>query len=39
MRDFVVDRSWASLSGHLSNWLELAVTANMRLRLLKLIVE
>jgi ATP-dependent Clp protease ATP-binding subunit ClpA len=39
MRDFVLERVWSGLHGHLSNWLEPAVAANMRLRLLKLIVE
>ena len=39
MRDFVIERSWASLHGHLTNWVEPAVTANMRLRLLRIIVE
>ncbi|MFX8685104.1 hypothetical protein ABTM63_20205, partial [Acinetobacter baumannii] len=39
MRDFTLDRTWSALEGHLANWLEPAVTANMRLRLLQLIVE
>jgi hypothetical protein len=39
MRDFTLERSWAGLRGHLADWLEPAVTANMRLRLLRLIVE
>ncbi|MFO0825100.1 MAG: AAA family ATPase [Gemmataceae bacterium] len=39
MRDFALDRTWAALEGHLANWLEPVVTANMRQRLLQLIVE
>jgi hypothetical protein len=39
MRDFVLDRTWSGLHGSLHNWLEPAVAANMRLRLLRLIVE
>ncbi|VTU01872.1 b family protein : ATP-dependent Clp protease, ATP-binding subunit ClpC, putative OS=Microscilla marina ATCC 23134 GN=M23134_01764 PE=4 SV=1: AAA_16: AAA_2: ClpB_D2-small [Gemmataceae bacterium] len=39
MRDFALDRTWTALHGHLTHWVEPAVTANMRLRLLKLIVE
>ncbi|WP_439631313.1 AAA family ATPase [Gemmata sp.] len=39
MRDFPLDRTWTGLHGHLTNWVEPAVTASMRLRLLKLIVE
>ena len=39
MRDFVLDRSWSNLEGHLTNWVEPAVTANMRLRLLHIIVD
>ncbi|MCE9563236.1 MAG: AAA family ATPase [Planctomycetes bacterium] len=39
MRDFTLDRTWTALHGHFSNWLEPAISANMRLRMLKLIVE
>ncbi len=39
MRDFVLERSWAGLHGPLASWLELAISANTRLRLLRIIVE
>jgi hypothetical protein len=39
MRDFVLEKSWAGLHGHLSNWLEPAVAANMRMQLLRMIDE
>jgi hypothetical protein len=39
MRDIALDRVWAGLSGSLTYWVEPAVIANMRMRLLRLIVE
>jgi ATP-dependent Clp protease ATP-binding subunit ClpA len=39
MRDFVLERTWTGQHGHLMNWLEPAIAANMRLRLLRLIAE
>lgn len=39
MRDFVLERNWTGLHGHLTSWVEPAVAASMRLRLLKLIVD
>ncbi|MBA4192120.1 MAG: hypothetical protein C0467_29435 [Planctomycetaceae bacterium] len=39
MRDFMLNQSWSALHGHLANWVEPAISANMRQRLLRLIVE
>ena len=39
MHDGVLDRVWTGLRGHLTSWLEPAISANTRLRLLRLIVE
>ncbi|HEV3385139.1 MAG TPA: hypothetical protein VG097_09995, partial [Gemmata sp.] len=39
MREYVLEQSWAGLHGPLANWVESAVTANMRMRLLRIIVE
>ena len=39
MRNFILDRSWSGLSGQLPSYVEPALSANMRLRLLRLIVE
>ena len=39
MYDAILDRSWNAIYGELQSWLEPAISANMRLRLLRLIVE
>jgi hypothetical protein len=39
MHDCVLDRTWTGMRGHLASWLEPAISANTRLRLLRLIVE
>ena len=39
MTDFQLERSWSAMHGPLANWLEPAIAANMRLRLMKMIVE
>ncbi len=39
MRDAALSQLWTGFHGHLANWLDPAIAASMRLRLLKLIVE
>jgi hypothetical protein len=39
MHDTVLEKSWTGMRGHLASWLEPAISANTRLRLLRLIVE
>jgi hypothetical protein len=39
MTDFALERAWSAMHGPLANWLDPAIAANMRLRLMKLIVE
>jgi ATP-dependent Clp protease ATP-binding subunit ClpA len=39
MRDRLLERSWTNLHGHLWNWVEPAIAANMRLRLMRMLGE
>ena len=39
MRDVLLERVWTGMHGRLTNWLEPAIAANMRLRVLQMIME